>query len=164
MTYLYHICVGSCLVIFQTVIMPYFPLYKSFYNILVPFIIYLSVYYSLRESIPVVIILGIIVDNLSGGFFGVYLTTYVWLTMSFKWISTMIDLNNYVLLPLAAVIGVMVENFILFLAITVIDPDFQFSMSIISVVAVQIFWVIFTGPILIIIFSKTSVFLRKEAE
>jgi len=164
MTYLYHIFVGSCLIVFQTVVLPCFPFSDSFYDILVPFIIYLASYRPIRESIPIAILLGIIVDSFSGSYFGVYITTYTWLAISMRWISTLIHLDNYVLLPLIIVIGVLIENVILFLAIMIANPDFQFSAPLMGVIATQIFWVICTGPFVLIIFTKIFTFLKMEQE
>ena len=164
MTYLYHIFIGSCLVIFQTVILPYFPFSNSFYDLLVPYIIYLGSHRPVRESIPVVIFLGFIVDSFSGGYFGVYITTYVWLTISIRWISTLIHLENYMLLPLIVVIGVLIENFILIMAIMIVNPEYNFSASVMGVVAVQIFWVICTGPFLLVFFNNVFGFLKIEQE
>lgn len=164
MTYLYHIFVGSCLVVFQAVILPYFPFSNSIYDLLVPFIIYLGSYRPVRESIPVAIVLGFVVDSFSGSYFGVYITTYAWLTLSMRWVSTLIHLENYALLPLIVVIGVLLENLILFLAIMVANPGFQFSSSVMGIIAAQIFWVICTGPFLLIFFNYIFDFLKIEQE
>ena len=73
MTYLYHIFIASCLIVFQSVVLPYFPFSDSFYDILVPFLVYLGSYRPVRESIPAAFVLGFIVDSLSGGYFGIYI-------------------------------------------------------------------------------------------
>jgi len=164
MTYLYHIFIGSCLVVFQTVILPYFPYSNSFYDLLVPFIIYISAYRPIRESIPVAILLGVIVDSLSGSYFGVYIATYAWLTVIMRWISSLIHLENYLLLPIIIVVGVVIDNLILFLAIMIANPGFQFSASIIGVVAAQVFWAICTGPLFLILYNTIFSFLKIEQD
>jgi cell shape-determining protein MreD len=164
MTYLYHIFVGSCLIVFQTGILPFFPYSNSFYDILVPFIIYLSAYRPVRESIPIAILLGVFVDSFSGSYFGVYVTTYLWLVISIRWISSVIHLENYVLLPLIVVIGILLDNLILFLAIMIANPEFQFSASIMGVIAAQIFWAICTGPFFLVFYNTLFGFLKIEQE
>jgi len=163
MTYLYHIFVGACLIIFQTVVLPLFPFSDSFYDLLVPFIIYLGSSRPVRESIPVAIVLGFIVDSLSGGYFGVYITTYAWLTISMRWISTLIRLENVMLLPFIAVIGVLLENALLAVSVLIANPEFQFSASGMGVIAAQVFWVICTGPIFLIFFNMIFEFLKIES-
>jgi cell shape-determining protein MreD len=162
MTYLYHIVVGVCLVVFQTTVLPYLPFSSNFYDLLVPFIVYLGSYRSIRESLPIALFLGFLVDSFSGGFFGVYITAYVWLTISIRWLSTLIQLENYILLPLVVVIGVLLENLILFFAIMIANSNFQFSTSILGVIVIQVFWVICTGPFLLISFAKMFSFLKIE--
>jgi len=164
MTYLYHIIIGSCLVVFQTVMLPHFPFSSSIYDILIPFLIYLGAYRPARESIPVAVVLGFIVDSLSGSYFGVYIITYMWLTIIIRWVSTLIDLENYLLLLLIFIIGVLIENLILFVAVSIANPVFQFSTSIVSGIAVQIFWILCTGPFLLIFFGRIFDVLNIEQE
>ena len=79
MNYLFNISACLFLVILQTTIIPYLPLLDKFYDLLIPFIVYLGLSRPVRESLPFVLFLGFIMDNLSGGPFGLYLTTYFWL-------------------------------------------------------------------------------------
>ena len=151
--------------IFQAVIMPHFPFSSSFYDLLVPFIVYLGAYRPIRENIPAALILGFIMDGFSGGAFGVYTTTYLWLALSIRWISTVIHLNNYMLLPIILAIGVLIENGLLFIAIEMANPEFHFSFSKIGAVSAQIFWILFTGPFFLIFFSKIfDPLIAKEPE
>ena len=76
MSYFFNISVCLLLVILQTTIMPYLPPLDKFYDLLIPFIVYLSLSRPVRESLPFILFLGYIMDNLSGGPFGLYLTTY----------------------------------------------------------------------------------------
>ena len=164
MTYLYHIFIGSCLVVFQTVILPYFPFSNSFYDLLIPFLIYLGAYRPVRESIPVAILMGCVVDSFSGSYFGVYITTYMWLTIIIRWVSTLVHLENFLLLPLIFIIGVLIENILLFLAVSIANPAFQFSAAMVRTVAVQIFWVLCTGPFLLIFFNAIFDFFKIQQE
>ena len=44
--------------------MPYWPLMNSFYDLLIPFVIYLGIARPARESLPFIIFLGFIMDNI----------------------------------------------------------------------------------------------------
>ena len=72
MTHFFHICICFGLVILQTTIMPYFSLFDKFYDLLSPFVVYLSLFRSTRESVPVILFFGFIMDSLSGWAFGLY--------------------------------------------------------------------------------------------
>ncbi len=114
MSYFFNI--GACLflVILQTTIMPYLPLLDKFYDLLIPFIVYLSLFRPVRESLPFVLFLGFIMDNLSGGPFGLYLTTYFWLYVGVKGITMFIQVGNRLLIiALIVANGVLFENLIL---------------------------------------------------
>jgi len=55
MSYFFNISACLFLVILQTTIMPYLPLLEKFYDLLIPFIVYLSLSRPVRESLPFVL-------------------------------------------------------------------------------------------------------------
>jgi len=97
MSYFFNISACLFLVILQTTVMPYLPLLEKFYDLLIPFIVYLGLSRPVRESLPFVLFLGFIMDNLSGGPFGLYLTTYFWLYVGVKGITMFIQVGNRLL-------------------------------------------------------------------
>jgi hypothetical protein len=66
MIYCFYVAACLFLVILQTAVLPHLPLLNSFYDLLIPFIIYLALYRPLREGLLLVILLGFIMDNISG--------------------------------------------------------------------------------------------------
>ena len=55
MTILFYILVSLCLVLIKTTLIPALPLLNKFYDLLIPIIIYLSLFRSLREGIPIIL-------------------------------------------------------------------------------------------------------------
>jgi len=153
MTYCFHVGICLCLVLFQTTVMPYFHLFDRFYDLLSPFVIYLSLFQSLRQSIPVILFFGFLMDSLSGGPFGLYLTTYIWLFIGVKWIITFLHLGDSLLLPFVVAAGVLLQNCIFIGTIAMFEPGTQFLSAAISMVTVQVLWAIFTGPIFLMFFN-----------
>jgi len=153
MTYCFHVGICLCLVLFQTTVMPYFHLFDRFYDLLSPFVIYLSLFRSLRQSIPVILFFGFLMDSLSGGPFGLYLTTYIWLFIGVKWIITFLHLGDSLLLPFVVAAGVLLQNCIFIGTIAMFEPGTQFLSAAISTVTVQVLWAIFTGPIFLMFFN-----------
>lgn len=152
MTYCFHFIICFFLVILQTTIMPYFSLFDRFYDLLFPFIIFLSVFRSSRESIPIVVFFGFVMDTISGGPFGLYLTTYLWLFAGVKWMITFLDVSDSFLLPFVVAAGVLIQNLIFVAAIAIFNPlPLSFSLTV-NTIVVQLLWAIFTGPILILFF------------
>ena len=153
MTYCFHFLICFVLVILQTTVMPYFSVFDRFYDLLFPFIVFLSLFRSSRESIPVVLFFGLVMDTLSGGPFGLYLTTYLWLFVGVKWMITFLDVGDSVLLLFVVAIGVLIQNLIFVGSIAIFSP-LSLSLSLtINTIAVQLLWAIFTGPILLLLFN-----------
>jgi len=153
MTYCFHVGICLCLVLFQTTVMPYFHLFDRFYDLLSPFVIYLSLFQSLRQSIPVILFFGFLMDSLSGGPFGLYLTTYIWLFIGVKWIITFLHVGNSLLLPFIVAAGVLLQNCIFIGTIAIFEPGTQFLSAALSTVMLQVLWAIFTGPIFLMFFN-----------
>jgi len=149
MTVLFDIIVSLGLIVFQTIIRPSIPMLDGVYDLLTPFIVYLTLFRPVRETIPVVLILGFIMDNLSGGPFGLYLTAYLWLFICIKWMVGYLRVSNTLLLPLVIVAGVLVENLIFLGTIALLTPGSRFPKAALETVAEQLLWAVFTGAFLL---------------
>jgi len=153
MTYIFYTFTFVCLLILQTTVMPYFRMFDNFYDLLFPFVIYLGLFRSVRESIPVVIVIGFVMDSLSGAPLGLYLTTYLWLFAGLRLIITVLHVGDNVLLPFVVAAGVLLENIIFMGVSAMFEPGSRFSSTVFSKVLVQVLWALFTGPIFLIGFN-----------
>ena len=152
MSYFFNISVSLFLVIFQTVVMPNLPLLDSFYDLLIPFVVFLGLSRPVRESLPFVFFLGFIMDNLSGSPFGVYLTTYFWLFAGVKGITKLLQVGNRLpIITLIIAVGVLLENLIFLGTLTVLGPDQKLAGDAVKIVTIQVLWAIWSGPILLLI-------------
>ncbi|MBU1162805.1 MAG: hypothetical protein KKA75_01480 [Proteobacteria bacterium] len=161
MTYCFYMCVCLCLVIFQTTIIPHISLFNNFYDLLVPFIIYLGLFRSARESIPFILVLGFLMDNLSGAPFGLYVTTYFWLFIIVKLVIRYLHAHNNILLLFIVAAGVLMENIIFIASVSIQGPDLQFSAITIRTVIFQILWAVCTGFFFLIFFNHIHKKLEK---
>ena len=158
MSYFFNISASLFLVILQTTIMPYLPLLDKFYDLLIPFIVYLSVSRPVRESLPFIIFLGFIMDNLSGGPFGLYLTTYFWLYIGVKGITAFIQVGNrLIIITLIVASGVLFENLILLGAFSILGSRQQFAGDAVEIIAVQVLWAFLTGSLFLLFFKKAQI-------
>ena len=153
MAYFFHFIICFFLVILQTTVMPYFSLFDGFYDLLFPFIVFLSLFRSSREGIPVILFFGFVMDTLSGGPFGLYLTTYLWLFVGVRWITSFLDVGDSILLLLVVAVGVLIQNLIFVAAITIFSPLTPAISQTMNTIAVQLLWAIFTGPVLLLFFN-----------
>lgn len=161
MTYYFYICVCLCLVIFQTTIIPHISLFNNFYDLLIPFIIYLGLFRPARESILFILVLGFLMDNLSGAPFGLYVTTYFWLFIIVKLVIRYLHVSNNILLLFIVAAGVLMENIIFIAGVSISNPDPQFPAITIRTVIFQILWVECTGFFFLIFFDHIHKRLEK---
>jgi rod shape-determining protein MreD len=152
MIYCFYIGVSLCLIILQTAVLPYIPVLDRFYDLLLAFIIYLGLYRPMRDGLILAFLLGFIMDTLSGSPFGLYMTAYCWLLISVKWITTIIQSGNRVLISVAVAAGVLIENG-LFLTIVAMQGDSStLPAGTWRTVVIQFMWALFTGPLMLMLF------------
>jgi cell shape-determining protein MreD len=153
MSYFFNISVCLFLVILQTTVMPYLPLLDSFYDLLIPFIVFLGLSRPVRESLPFVFFLGFIMDNISGSPFGLYLTAYFWFFIGVKGITKLLQVGNRLfIIALIVAAGVLIENLIFLGTLTILGPDQQLAGNAAKTVTIQVLWAIWTGPIFLVVF------------
>jgi cell shape-determining protein MreD len=145
----YGIFIGTCLslIILQTTILPYFNAFSGIYDLLIPFVILICIYLPIRESLPFVLILGLIMDNLSGSPFGLYLTFYFWLLVGVRWIMTFLRVGNNFFLSLVALVAVLAENILIIGTFALSGSDWQLPADVIKNIALQFFWAMVTVPV-----------------
>ena len=152
MSYFFNISVCLFLVILQTTVMPWLPLMDSFYDVLIPFVVFLGLSRPVRESLLFIFFLGFIMDNLSGSPFGLYLTAYFWLFIGVKGITKLLQIRNRLfIITLIVAAGVLIENLIFIGTLTVLGPDQQLAGNTARTVTIQVLWAIWTGPIFFVV-------------
>ncbi len=153
MKHFLNICIGLFLIVIQTTVMPHIPAFERFYDLLTPLVLYLSIFRPVRESVLIILIFGFLMDNISGGPFGLYLTVYFWLFLSVRWAITFLHVGDSFLLPFVVAVGVLMENLIFIGAAAMFEQNLQISQIMINTVVVQVLWAIFTGPFFLISFN-----------
>jgi hypothetical protein len=109
----------------------------------------------MRESVPIIIIVGLIMDQLSCSPFMLHVTAYIWLYVSLKWITKVLQVGKRLRLPFIVSFGVLIENFIFMSNIALVEPGMRFPAVAARIVAVQFIWAIFTGPLFLVFFEQT---------
>ncbi len=156
MTVLFYVLVSLCLVIIKTTLIPGLPLFEKFYDLLIPIVIYLSLFRPLREGIPLVLFFGLMMDSLCGGPVGLYLATYIWIFAGMRWASQFLRTGNMVLLTLAVAIGVSFECLVLLIYMLLLAPSAIPPEDTARTVVLQIVWALLTGPVILIIISGSQ--------
>lgn len=149
MTYCLYALISLCLIILQTTVMPCFLLFDSFYDLLIPLVLYLGIFRPSGEGIVVILFLGLVMDNLSSGPFGLYGTSYLWLFIGTRWVVTFLHVANHFLLPFVVALGVLLENLIA-LGVFALLTDSRFPDDVAATVGMQVMWATFTGAFFLI--------------
>jgi len=160
MSYCFNIAICLVLVILQTTVMPYLSLLDRFYDLLIPFIVYLGLSRPVREGLLFVCFLGFIMDSLSGSPFGLYLTCYFWLFSGVKGITQLLQVGKRVfIITFIVASGVLAENLIFLGSFAIFSPELQLAGGALKIVAIQVMWALFTGAVFLIIFRNTHIWL-----
>lgn len=160
MIYAFHLIVCLLLVLFQTTLLAVGgPIH--FYDLLVPFVIYLGVYRPPKEAIPVLILAGLAMDGISGGVFGVYLSVYLWLYVGVRWAIQFLHAGNAVMLPLLVAVGVAFASLVTAFSAVVVAKAAWPVETVFPVVSGQILWGALTGPFLMMLFIRGQRFVHR---
>jgi rod shape-determining protein MreD len=145
----YCFYIGACLllIIFQTTVLPYLTVFDGIYDLLIPFVIFLSICLPARESLPFILALGFMMDNISGSPFGLYLTVYFWLFVGVCWIARYLRMRNKIFLSFVVVAAVLIENVFVIGTFAVFRPSWQLPAEAVKNIVLQLIWALATGPI-----------------
>ena len=146
------ICLGF--IVLQTTIFPLVAWLEGFYDLLIPFVVYLALSRPLKEGVPIVFFLGLAMDTLSGGAFGIYNTTYFWLYGTIAWLIGFLQIKNNLLLPFVVVVGVFLENMVFLGTVKLGSPDAVLPLGIVRTVSVQLLWALLTGPLMLLMIKS----------
>jgi len=148
-------------VVFQTTLPMHFAMFGGMYDLFLLFVIYLGFYRTIREGFPFVIFFGLAMDALSGGPFGLYLTSYFWLYLSILGMIGFMRVGNNMILPLVVVGSILFQNIIFLGTMTLFVPEAKIPVFLYRNVLTQVLWSVITGPILILLFHRAHVALEK---
>lgn len=146
MACIFNIFISLCLIIFQTAIIANFSFFDQYFDVLIVYVIFLGFFRSFAECLPVVFLLGIVMDSLAGGPFGMYLTTYFWLFMGARWIKQFLHAGSLVLLPFFVISGVLFENFLFVVTLALTTPECDVFSPFPDSLSTQLLWALLTGP------------------
>jgi rod shape-determining protein MreD len=148
----YCFYIGTCLflIIVQTTVLSNSSAIGGVYDLLIPFVIFLSICLPVRECLPFILVLGFTVDNLSGSPFGLYLMFYFWLFVAMRWIIKYLRASNKLFLSLVVVVAVLIENIMVMGTFAFFGPIGQLPAEAVKNIVLQIFWALVTGPLFLL--------------
>ncbi len=161
MSFLLNIPASLCLLLFQTTVVVHFGFFEHYFDVVIVYIIFLGFYRSFIESLCFTLLLGLFMDSLAGGSFGVYLTTYFWLFLMAERIKRFLHAGSLLLMPLIIVSGVVFENMVFCIPL-LFSSRLPYTFSgFIGSLSTQIIWAFFTGPVVFYLIRHSYVQLDR---
>lgn len=160
MTFCIYMAISLLTITIQTTIIPYHFLLRGFYDLPLLLVIYLALFRPMRESLPMVFILGLVMDSLSGSPLGLYVSTYFWVCAGILWLITFLHIRSRLLLPIVVASSVVVENVIFGVGTVMLVPDARMDDRILFTVLWQVLWAVVTGPLFIVFIEA----IHKQAD
>ncbi len=162
--YTLYICVCLCLVVLQTTMLSNITLFDNFYDILIPFILYLGLFRSFMEGLPLVLIFGYAMDSLTGGPFGIYITVYFWLFIGVRGLKQYLHAGSILLRPFVIGAGVLFENITFVAALAMLEKNWDIPSVTFRSVFIQTLWAVCTGPFLLMLIDYAYIKTDKWIE
>lgn len=144
------------LTILQTTAFPDFFLSYHSFDLLIINILYLSLVFTHPGMIVAVILIGCIVDSISGVHFGLYLTTYIWIYVIVQGLKQFVFLRNMGFYIIIAATAVVIESLFLILSVFINQGNNGVLSLNFYLMAKQMFWACIFIPLALEIIRITQ--------
>lgn len=158
-----HIVLIVFLVVFQTTVYDLFPVLTHFVDIVIAYVVYVGLFLPFGVSVGLIVVLGVLMDSISGGPFGLYLTVYLWIVLGLKPFVTILNLKNIYTLQMLLCGAVVFENLVLFAGTALLKHEIVISSDALRGMIYQLFWTIFLGPFFIRFFNSVETRLNCQS-
>lgn len=144
MHFFVYLVFAVLLICMQTTLMPALPDWFAHYDLLIPLVVYLTLFRASTGILPVIILSGVLMDLLSGG--GGYIICFLLIFISFRHTTGYFHFKNHVLFLMVVVLAVVMENFIFNVVLSFQLHTVNFSFVSARIFLVQLFWAVMSGP------------------
>ena len=128
MIVLFYPLLTLVLVILQTTLVPEIRFFTHCFDLLIINVLYVSLFSSSAFLVIYMIVLGWIMDSLSGAPFGFYISCYVWIYAFVQILRHVIHAGNFIFIPVFSVISIFMEHgFLMFILLVKQDGWFLSS-------------------------------------
>jgi len=150
MSLVLYMVTGLVLIIMQTTIVQGNPVLHGIHDLPLLLAVYAALLRPPRESVPHAIAMGFVMDGLSGGPIGLYVTAYFWICICIIWLMTFLHVRSRLLLPFVYFAAALLENLILVGGLILLVPGAGLPRAALSAMAIPAIWAVFTGPVFVV--------------
>jgi len=153
MHFLVYFIFSVLLICIQTTLLPVFPRLFAQYDLLIPFVVYLTLFRANIGIFPVILISGCLMDLLSGGAIAVYIVTYILILICFRNTTVYFHFKKTILFQIVIILSVLVENTLFSMVISFQLMSFKLTFYGTGILAIQLFWALISSPLLYFTFD-----------
>ncbi len=110
-----YVFLGIAIVVGQTTILKLNLFQNGVYDLLIPVVIFARFNLSVKTACVIALAVGYVMDLFSGGQFGLYITTYLWILIGVKIISDYFSIQGSISWAILIALCVLFENAVFFL-------------------------------------------------
>ncbi len=129
MTVLFYPILSLALVILQTTLVPEIRFVTNCFDLLIINVLYVSLFTSNGFLVLYMMVLGWIMDSLSGAPFGFYISCYVWIYVFVQILRHVIHAGNFIFIPVISVIAIFMEHGFFMFILLVKQEGWSFSST-----------------------------------
>jgi rod shape-determining protein MreD len=145
-TFCVYLILGLSAIIAQTTVLT-LPLFRGlFYDLLIPLVVFLGLRLRDGRGLLLVAILGMIMDLLSGGIFGLYLSVYLWIFLLVKNVSKYFNVDDKVFQSILIAACVLAEHIVFCVSLAPPWKDAQILAAKTTPILLQVMLAALTGP------------------
>jgi rod shape-determining protein MreD len=154
---------GLSTVVAQTTIFR-LPLFQgAIPDLLIPFIVFLSLHRPSRQGISVALILGLVMDLVSGGMFGLYLSVYFWVFLSARSLAKYFDVGETLFQSILIGLYVLGQNLVFCASVPMPGYGAQLLASRATTIASQMILGAITGPAILMLLRRFQAGLERRS-
>ncbi|MDL2329420.1 hypothetical protein LJC71_06730 [Desulfosarcina sp. OttesenSCG-928-A07] len=124
------------------------------YDLMGPYAVYLAIRQRHEHAVPVIVLGGIIMDGLSGGIFGMYLSIYLWMYAGVRQVIKYFHAENILIVMILIFLCVSFESAAIAFSVLVLTPVIGPAERLLPIVGKQVFWGTVTGPFLLFLLVR----------
>lgn len=149
MIYFFYLLTGLILVLFQSLIVGFFLPAGLIYDLLIPFVVYLSLFQANAKSLVMIMFFGLIMDGITGGALGIYMLTYLWIFIGVQMAVHYFQKDSPVLMFASVVLGVCIEYGFVLTVIRLSGKDMTIAADLTGRMIGRLILAGITGPLLL---------------
>jgi len=152
---------GLSIIVAKTTILR-LPLFQgTIPDLLIPFIVFLSLHRPNRQGITVALILGLVMDLVSGGIFGLYLSVYFWVFLSARSLAKYFDVGQTLFQSILIGLYVLGQNLVFCASVPLPWHGTQLLASRATTIASRIIFGALTGPAILMLLRRLQARLER---